>query len=66
MLEKRRSFIKKALGVGALVVTGTKIAMANDNKKESISSGVVVGKSRKKEILYKETQEWDDFFKSCY
>ena len=66
MLEKRRSFIKKALGVGALAVAGTKMAIAHDNKEESTSNGVVVGKSRKKEVLYKETQEWEDFFKSSY
>ena len=66
MLKGRRSFIKKALGASAVVATSSTIAMANSSKKEESSNGVVVGKSRKKEILYKETQAWDDFYKSSY
>ncbi|WP_294966551.1 Tat pathway signal protein [Sulfurimonas sp.] len=64
MLENRRSFIKKALGASALVAASTTIAMASGSKQEASSGGVVVGKSHKKEILYKETQAWDDFYKS--
>ena len=66
MLKDRRSFIKKALGASALVITSTTIAMGSSKKQEASSSGVVVGTSRKKEVLYKETQAWDDFYKSSY
>jgi len=68
MVKNRRGFIKKALGVGAIAVAGSTVSMANalSSKTETNSNGVVIGKSRKKEILYKETQAWDDFYKSSY
>ena len=68
MLENRRSFIKKALGASAIAVAGSSVAMASavSSKTEVSSNGVVIGKSRKKEVLYKETQAWEDFYKSSY
>ncbi|PLY06246.1 MAG: Tat pathway signal protein [Arcobacter sp.] len=65
MENKRREFVKKALATSALVVTTGAIA-SNSKITESSSSGVVVGKSTKKEILYKETQNWDAFYKASY
>lgn len=68
MKEKRRSFIKKTLGASALVAAGgatAAIASAN-TKSVNSSNGVVVGKSNKKEILYKETAEWEAFYKASY
>ena len=69
MVDNRRSFLKKALGAGAVVAAGSTVAMASavsSSKQEASSNGVVVGKSPKKEILYKETQAWQDFYKSSY
>jgi len=68
MKEQRRSFIKKTLGASALVAAGAATtAIANsDTKNFTSSNGVVVGKSNKKEILYKETAEWEAFYKASY
>ncbi|AXH14700.1 twin-arginine translocation signal domain-containing protein [Malaciobacter mytili] len=66
MKENRRSFIKKTLSASALVAAGSSVALASSNTKNSSSSGVVVGKSPKKEILYKETKEWEAFYKASY
>ncbi|PPK60277.1 Tat pathway signal protein [Malaciobacter marinus] len=68
MKEERRSFVKKTLGASALVAAGSAIpVMANStNSSVSSSNGVVVGKSPKKEILYKETAQWEAFYKASY
>ncbi len=66
MKENRRSFIKKTLSTSALIAAGSSVALASSNTKSSSSSGVVVGKSPKKEILYKETKEWEAFYKASY
>lgn len=68
MKVQRRSFIKKALGTGAVVGLGSAtMAMASgDTKSINSSNGVVVGKSNKKEILYKQTAEWEAFYKANY
>lgn len=67
MKENRRSFIKKTLNASALVAVGSSVALASNNtKNNSSSSGVVVGKSPKKEVLYKETKEWEAFYKASY
>ena len=67
MSNSRRNFVKKALGAGAVLAAASTVSMANSgNKNFSSSAGVVVGKSKKKEVLYKETQEWEDFYKRSY
>lgn len=68
MKEERRSFVKKTLGASALVVAGSATAaMASSNSSKSASSnGVVIGKSPKKEILYKKTAQWEAFYKASY
>lgn len=68
MAIKRRSFIKKALGAGAFVLASTATAAIASTKKidKSTSSGVIIGQSNKKEILYKETKNWDAFYKASY
>lgn len=73
MEGSRREFLKKALGTGAAVAATSTVAMASGltsnnitDVREPDSNGVVVGKSPKKEILYKETKAWDDFYKSSY
>ena len=67
MQESRRNFTKKtALVVGATVVGATALAAANGKASyEADSNGVVVGESQKKEILYKKTKAWDDFYKQA-
>jgi hypothetical protein len=65
--EVRRGFIKKTLGVSALVAVGGVTAIASDKgDKARVSNGVVVGKSKKKEILYKRTAQWDAFYNAAY
>ncbi|AXH09378.1 Tat pathway signal protein [Malaciobacter halophilus] len=68
MKEERRSFVKKTLGASALVAAGSATAaMASSNSSKSASSnGVVIGKSPKKEILYKKTAQWEAFYKASY
>lgn len=67
MQESRRNFAKKtALVVGATAVGTTALAAASSKASyEANSNGVVVGKSNKKEILYKKTKAWDDFYKQA-
>ncbi len=63
MQTKRREFLKKALvGSSAILATAT---IAQANEKSSVvqgSNGVVVGYSPKKEILYKETAHWREYY----
>ncbi len=62
MKEARRSFLKKAAAAGAITAVGVVAA----NAKEAYSSGgVVVGKSNKKEILYKKTKVWDEYYRNA-
>lgn len=64
MKAKRRNFLKKALGAGAIVATSS--IVAKEQTYEQNSDGVVVGKSNKKEILYKLTPAWEKFYKVAY
>jgi anaerobic selenocysteine-containing dehydrogenase len=67
MQSSRRDFMKKsALTVGAAAVGATALAAnTKDASSEASSGGVVVGKSPKKEITYKKTKEWEEFYKSA-
>lgn len=67
MQQSRRDFAKKtAIVVGATAVSATALAAANNKASyEADSNGVVVGKSPKKEILYKKTKAWEDFYKQA-
>jgi hypothetical protein len=63
MEQARRGFLKKAAVAGAVTAVG---AVAATGKQETYSSnGVVVGKSPKKEILYKKTQDWETYYQSA-
>ena len=68
MLEERRDFVKKALGSTiAIAATGAVASIRNEKSYgQSDSNGVVVGKSKKKEILYKETKNWEAFYRASY
>lgn len=70
MEGSRRDFLKKSLKIGA--VGGGMIAtaaIANGGSKASLqadSNGVVLGKSSKKEVLYKKSKEWEYYYKIAY
>lgn len=63
MNESRRGFVKKAAVAGAVATVGVVVAQAG--VRHSSSGGVIIGKSKKKEITYKKTQAWEDFYKSA-
>ncbi|MBE0496642.1 MAG: twin-arginine translocation signal domain-containing protein [Campylobacterales bacterium] len=63
MQTQRRSFLKKTLGAGAVVAATSMVAKAPATQE---SGGVVVGKSKKKEILYRETSEWGLYYRRSY
>ncbi|AHJ14111.1 MULTISPECIES: twin-arginine translocation signal domain-containing protein [Sulfurospirillum] len=64
MNESRRGFVAKAALVGAVAAVGVVGAQASSSGTKG-SNGVVVGKSNKKEITYKKTQAWEDYYKSA-
>ncbi|KFL34623.1 MULTISPECIES: hypothetical protein [unclassified Sulfurospirillum] len=64
MNESRRGFVAKAALVGAVAAVGAVGATASSSGTKG-SNGVVVGKSKKKEITYKKTQAWEDYYKSA-
>jgi hypothetical protein len=66
MQESRRNFAKKtAMVVGATAVGASALAANATASYEADSNGVVVGKSNKKEITYKKTKAWEDFYKQA-
>ncbi len=65
MNESRRGFVKKDVVVGAITAVGVASVHAASAKSFKSSNGVILGKSKKKEITYKKTQAWEDFYKSA-
>jgi len=67
MQKSRREFAKKtAMVVGAAAVGTTAMVAANSSgSKEIDSNGVVIGHSPKKEVLYKKTKAWEEFYKQA-
>jgi len=67
MQKDRRSFLKKsAVVAGTAVVAGSVSAMAkSDVSGDSATNGVVLGNSPKKEILYRKTAEWTEYYKQA-
>jgi hypothetical protein len=64
MQTQRRDFLKKALVGSSAVLATTTLANANERVSTSKgSNGVVVGYSPKKEILYKKTAHWREYYK---
>lgn len=62
MVEKRRGFLKTAvLGSGVALIGVTALA----SSPKIVTNGVVIGKSKKTEITYIKTKEWEDFYKSA-
>ncbi|GMB91592.1 hypothetical protein [Helicobacter ailurogastricus] len=68
--QTRRGALKKlgVLGVGALSSQGLLATMPERRfpDTDAGSSGVVVGKSNKKEVLYHKTPAWEIFYKSVW
>lgn len=64
MQKDRREFVKKsAIVVGAGVVIGaTTLVARGKGYNEANSNGVVLGSSTKKEITYKKTKAWEDYY----
>ncbi len=64
-MKERREFLKKLLKGSAVasvaVAAAPKAALA---KSEEDESGVVYGKSKKKEILYFENPMWEKYYKT--
>ena len=65
MVEERRGFLKKLATAGAVSSVGVVAASAGDKKQAQSSNGVVVGNSPKKEILYKKTEAWDEYYNAA-
>jgi hypothetical protein len=65
MQESRRNFAKKTAIVGATAaIVGSTAVMAAGAEAQA-SNGVVVGKSKKKEILYTKTNTWEEYYKNA-
>ncbi len=70
MQQSRRDFAKKTamVAAGAAVAGSATAVMAGtksvDNE-ESLSNGVVVGSSNKKEITYKKNETWAEYYKNA-
>ena len=67
MQKSRRDFAKKAAVVLGATAVGASALAANASKAsyEADSNGVVKGNSNKKEVLYKKTKAWEDFYKQA-
>jgi len=67
---KRRDFLKRA-GIAASVLATSVVAVAATTEDEhrgtvdNMGHGVVTGTSNKKEILYKKTQAWEEFYQAA-
>jgi len=61
MVQKRRDFLKKVALGSSVTLYGVEAVASSQ---ASVTNGVVVGKSTKKEITYKKTKAWDDYYRS--
>ena len=62
VLQNRRKFLQKALGVGAIAVASAATA-AKLNVNEN---PVPQGKSKKQEVLYHKPPLWEQYYKIAY
>ena len=68
MEKGRRDLAKKIamIAAGSAAISATTVFAKSDGENvDSLSNGVVVGKSSKKEILYKKTKAWEEFYKQA-
>ena len=64
VLQNRRKFLQKALGVGAIAVA---VASAATAAKLNVNANPVPqGKSKKQEVLYYKTPLWEQYYKIAY
>lgn len=69
-LNQRRDFIKRT-GIAATVLAGSVIATAATAETKprgagnNMGNGVVTGRAKKKEILYRKTAAWSDFYSAA-
>ena len=68
MQGSRRDFLKKSLKVGAAggLLAGSAVATVTSDDLTPDDNGVVVGKSNKKEVLYKKSKNWETYYKIAY
>lgn len=59
-MKNRREFLKKsAIALGAVsVLGGTSVALAQDEERKDL----VKGKSKKKEVLYQRSANWEKYY----
>ncbi len=66
--EGRRAFLNRAKYAGIAAVGSTALLAGTDKhheRGEKSGGGVVVGKSKKNETLYRKTHQWEDYYKSA-
>lgn len=65
--KSRRDFLKNASKTSvAVAVSGIAIAGCGSNSsKNSLANGVAQGRSKKKEILYRDTKNWNSYYASA-
>jgi len=69
MKQDRREFLKKSLKattIAGTAVAATSLAATSKSALEADDNGVVIGKSNKKEVLYRKTQAWEQYYKVAY
>ena len=68
MQGSRRDFLKKSLKVGAAggVLAVSAVAKVTSDDLAPGDNRVVVGKSNKKEVLYKKSKNWETYYKIAY
>ncbi|WP_245942801.1 twin-arginine translocation signal domain-containing protein [Helicobacter brantae] len=64
--KSRRDFLKNASKTSvAVAVGGIAIAGCGSNSSNSLANGVAQGRSKKKEILYRDTKNWNSYYASA-
>lgn len=65
MVQMRRSFLKTAVVASAITTVGASVMIAGEKTTKTPTNGVVIGKSKKREITYKKTEAWEDYYRSA-
>ena len=64
-VRSRREFIKTATKTTAAAAAAGVVLAGCMNDKKAVTTNVSKGVSSKSEILYRQTADWDIFYKSC-
>ncbi|TQR30342.1 Tat pathway signal protein [Campylobacter sp. MIT 99-7217] len=62
----RRAFLKKSLQVGATAGLAVTLVKANFGEGASQEKNVVLGDSKKEEVLYEKSMHWEKYYKIAY